>query len=217
MPPLRRHDMAYLGPDATVQATGVDWSAAAWLGDWLGAGKPLVVTRQERGTARARLGAVLPARLGRRRLACTVAGSAITRSTPPLPIHEILAHLPTETARPLRAFADRAAELGVAAGVYGSTAWECLAGEPYRSTSSDVDLVCDPPDRGALAECLAALARAAEQAPARLDGEFRFPGDQAVAWRELLGTRLAPGSRVLAKSLHDVALVTVGTLMDSLP
>lgn len=216
MAALRRHDLAYLAPDADVDADALDANAAAWLRDWLAAGRPLVVTRQEKGAARTRLGAVLPARLGRRRLACTVPADALARTAPPLPIEEVLHCLPPVTAQPLREFAGRAAALGVTAGVYGSTAWERLAREPYRSPQSDVDLVCDPPDRTALVECLAALTRAAERAPTRLDGEIRFPGGQAVAWRELMETRLAPGSRVMAKGLHDVALVAVGTLMESL-
>lgn len=213
-PALRRHDLAYLRPEAPVCAGPPDEPAATWLRDWLCTGRPLVVTRQEQGADGVRLGAVLPARLGRRRLSCVVDHHALTRIEPPLPVAAVLEVLPRGMVGPLQALAQQARDLGVSVGVYGSTAWEKLAGECYRRASSDLDVVCDVAQARALSGCLSALARADEHAP--IDGEIRFPDGRAVAWRELHRSRLASGASVLAKDLYGVALVSMGSLLEAL-
>lgn len=213
---LRRHDLAYLRPGAEIRWGSIDAPAHAWLCDWIGAGKPLVVTRQEENADVVRLGAVLPTHLGRRRLDCSVAPSAIVHAAAPLAIAEVLDVLPETMVAPLQTLSRQAHDFGMAVGVYGSTAWQRLSGEAYRHTESDVDLACAVGAGAALLDWLSALAEVSRRVPARIDGEIRFPDDRAVAWRELLDCRLDPTASVLVKDLRSVALVTVGSLMESL-
>ena len=63
-------------------------------------------------------------------------------------------------------------------------------------------------ERG-FAACLAAFADAARYFPSRIDGEVRFTGGRAVAWRELHDACNGGPSVVLAKSLRDVALLSL--------
>ena len=109
-----------------------------------------------------------------------------------------------------------AESLGIALGVYGSTAWEGLSGESYRRSDSDVDVICDVERRAALSHWLCAMQSAARAMEDHLDGEIRFPGGHAVAWRELARAGLANETRVLVKSSHSVAFATVGSLMEKL-
>ena len=113
------------------------------------------------------------------------------------------------------ALSKRAAELGVAVGVYGSTAWECLAEEPYRHAASDVDLVCDVARPSTLAPWLKALECASDESVLRIDGEIRFPDGCCVAWRELARLGLGRDASVLAKGLQHVTLTRIETLMES--
>lgn len=216
-PVLRRHDLAWLRPGAACHADGLDGPAAAWLRHWLAEGKPLVVTRQQRqhdGDESMRLGTVLPARLGRRRIACTVAAKDVLDIGPPLNAEAVAHVLPADVADALHGLAQQARQLDVPLGVYGSTAWEHLAGETYRRAESDVDMVCDVRDAATLPGILLVLARASRST--RIDGEIRFPDGKAVAWRELQASGLDPDAQVLVKDLHGVELVRVGSLTSTL-
>lgn len=214
-PRLRRHDLAYLRDGAAVQLATSDAAAEEWIGGWIGNGMPLVVTRQDEQRGPIRLGAVLPLRLGRRRVNCNVTGDDVVDTAPPLSVEAIIDRLAPDSAPALEALAARAQELGVAVGVYGSTAWEHLARETYRHAESDIDLVCDVARRSALAPWLAVLERASNASALRIDGEIRFPDGRAVAWRELARCGLDPDAKVLAKDLTQVALTRIGSLMES--
>lgn len=212
---LRRHDLAYLRDGAALHLNASDAGAEAWIGGWIGNGMPLVVTRQDEQCEHLRLGAVLPLRLGRRRVSCNVASDDVVRTAPPLPVEAIIDRLPADGASSLETLTKRAEELGVAVGVYGSTAWEHLARETYRHADSDIDLVCDVAQQSALAPWLAVLERASNEGVLRIDGEIRFPDGRAVAWRELARLGLDPDATVLAKDLTQVALARIDTLMES--
>jgi phosphoribosyl-dephospho-CoA transferase len=215
---LRRHDLAYLHNGAKISFDQVERNARAWLDDWIASGNPLVVARQRESARAVRLGAMLPLRLGRGKLGCEVAGPDLDRVVPAVAVESVLPCVPCATAHALAGLAARANELGVAVGVYGSTAWEHLSREAYRREDSDVDLICDVSSRHALAGWLDAMERASGNAHGRIDGEIRLPDGNSVAWREL--ARFGRGDRdnamVLAKDLRSVALVRVGALLEPL-
>jgi phosphoribosyl-dephospho-CoA transferase len=214
---LRRHDLAYLSDAAALRPVGdATHSPAvhAWLFEWIASGQPLVVARQSSLPSDSiQLGAALPLRLGRAKMACATDGSPV-RIAPALAVEKVLGVLPARDRRTLARLAELAQALGIAVGVYGSTAWECLSGERYRRCDSDVDLICDVSRRDALSPWLRAMESAARDMDDHLDGEIRFPDGQAVAWREL--ARATDGERVLVKSLHNVGFARVGALMESL-
>jgi phosphoribosyl-dephospho-CoA transferase len=215
LPQLRRHDLAYLRSGAEVDPVIMDAGVRAWIREWIAKGKPLVVTRQDEGGDSVRLGAVLPLRLGRRRVGCTVAKSDVARTTPPLSVAAVISRLPAESVHTFEALSKRAADLGIVVGVYGSTAWECLAEESYRHAASDVDLVCDVARPSTLAPWLKALECASDESVLRIDGEIRFPDGCCVAWRELARLGLGRDASVLAKGLQHVTLTRIETLMES--
>ena len=224
---LRRHDLAYLRPGAMRDlqfAAPLSNEAERWLGDWLDAGRPLVVCRQRHHTnadrsvdPRADLGAALPARLGRAKLACRAPLAQITRVEPPLSIDRLRDVLGEKERSALSRLAGVAQRLGVALGAYGSCSWEWLAGETHRSDHSDVDLICDVGHRDTLPYWLGAMESSALDMNDRLDGDVRFPGGQAVAWRELLrALRSDATARVMFKSDREFGFATVGSLAASL-
>jgi phosphoribosyl-dephospho-CoA transferase len=220
MTALRRHDLAYLDDAAAIRPAGVSPYPPfieQWLADWLARGRPLVVARQDSlPTEQIRLGAALPLRLGRAKVACVTDAGRI-RTAPALSVEAVLRVLPLREQRAVGRLSEVAQRLGVALGVYGSTAWECLSGEPYRRPDSDVDLICDVGRRDVLLPWLEAMQSAARDMEDHLDGEIRIPDGQAVAWRELARVSFADSdSRVLVKSLYNVGFTSVATLMESL-
>ena len=221
--PLRRHDLAYLRPGAMRElqfAAPPPGETERWLSDGLAADRPLVVCRQRHDTNADRcidLGAALPARLGRARVACRAPLACIARVEPPLTVDRLRAVLAENERSALARLAGVAQRLGVALGAYGSCSWEWLAGESHRSGNSDVDLICDVAHRDALPDWLGAMQRSAREMDDRLDGEVRFPSGQAVAWRELLQAFWSGAtSRVMFKSHRECGFATVGSLVATL-
>jgi len=206
---VRRHDWVYLRPDAEIAFGSVGDSERTWIGDWLARGNPLVVTRQQAHDSALMLGAALPLAHGVQRIACSVAPSAVLRSRNPVTVDEAIDVLPPVDAAALRRFAATIAGHALQLGLYGSTAWDYFAGGGYRHQGSDIDVICDVASSAGLSACLAAFSEGTRYFRSRLDGEIRFTGGRAVAWREVLEACSGGPAVVLAKSERDVALVTL--------
>lgn len=214
---MRRHDLVYLQPDAAFATSCTETGGAYWLAarDWIAAGRPLVAARQPAAGALL-LGLGLPTRLQRKRLTLSVDREVIADIRPPLAIADCLSQLPAGHAVVLVRLAAQAAACSVRLGVYGSLAWEALSGESYRHADSDIDLICDLEHVGQFAAMLSALQQAAAELPCRLDGELRFPGGHAAAWREIAGQLGRPHVPVLVKGEHEVGLWPLHALTASL-
>jgi phosphoribosyl-dephospho-CoA transferase len=208
---LERHDLVWLAPQAAVAAQpagpccAADPEARRLLADWVAAGHPLIVARQdgELDAGQIRLGLALPPALGKRRLAFRVAREQIARSAPP-PTLSAAAALP-ESWRPLVSRLLGLPAIGAAAPrFYGSAAMQLTTGLACLGADSDLDLLLTPPDGpAALAACRALAAVDAPRCGPRIDGEIRNRSGDAVAWRELA----ADSRQVLLKSLDAVRLV----------
>jgi phosphoribosyl-dephospho-CoA transferase len=214
MQQLRRHDWVYLHAGSLPAIGSTEGAARAWVEGWIVGGGPLVVTRQNGDDeSSVALGIVLPAALGSGRIACSIPSSAIARQRGPVTVDEAASILPTPEAAALRQFAavivDHASQLGV----YGSTAWQFLTAEIYRHANSDLDVICDVASSAGFAACLAAFADAAIYFPSRIDGEVRFTGGRAVAWRELHDACNGGAPVVLAKSERDIALLSLRQIL----
>jgi phosphoribosyl-dephospho-CoA transferase len=211
---LRRHDWVYLRAGVLPAIGSADVAAREWLEGWIAGGGPLVVTRQSAGEETGvALGIVLPAALGSTRIACTIPSSAIARRREPVTVDEAATVLPAAEGRALLQFAAVIAGHALQLGVYGSTAWQFLTAEVYRHAHSDLDLICDVASSAGFAACLAAFADAARYFPSRIDGEVRITGGRAVAWRELHDACNGGPSVVLAKSMRDVALLSLRQIL----
>lgn len=218
--PLERHDLVWLAPAAVGAAQpaspccAADPEASRLLADWVGAGHPLIVARQDGavGAGQIRLGLALPPALGKRRLAFLVARHDIVRSMPPPALSvTALGALPAHW-RPLLTTALALPEvLAAAPRIYGSAAMQFVTGLTCIGADSDLDLLLTPPDwPAALAACRALVALDDPCCPPRLDGEIRNAAGDAVAWRELA----AASRQVLVKSPDQVRLVGRTTFAD---
>lgn len=205
----KRHDWVYLRDGARPAFAPADDEARRFAADWLADARPLVVTRQHAQDGTLALGLCLPATHETRRLACTVSPADVLRHRNPLTVEEAAAVLPDVDASALRRFASTIAGHALQVGVYGSTAWEHFAGGGHRHAHSDIDVICDVASSAGLTACLAAFADGTRYFRSRLDGEIRFIGGRAVAWRELFEACTGGPAMVLAKGERDIALLTL--------
>ena len=210
---MKRHDWAYLRAGARPRFAAADDVTLAFARDWLAQGRPLVIARQPETAGKVALGLALPVEFATRRLACTVDHTEVVRSRNPLTVDEVAHVLSAHDARALRRFAGAVAGHALSVGVYGSTAWESMSCLRYRHEDSDVDVVCDVASSAGLTACLAAFSDGTRDFRSRLDGEIRFTGGRAVAWRELAEACAGTGSLVLAKSERDVALLSLHSVL----
>ena len=221
---MRRHDLAHLVPGATgaIPGPALDPAQQALFMEWRMRDLPLVVTRQPSDDCpgdhaangrTVQLGLTLPQTGGRRRLVCRFPAGDLRVVRPPLSLADCQSRLRPDRAGALARLADRLAGQGITTGVYGSLSWETLSGWTYRHQDSDIDLICDLGRPEHLAEALSALADTAARLDCRLDGELRFPGDIAVAWRELHACAGRQATRVLVKAPDHVALRPLGALV----
>lgn len=211
---LRRHDWVYLHAGVMPAIGSTEDAIRAWIESWIARGGPLVVTRQNSADETSvALGVVVPAALGSGRIACTIEAAAIARQRGPVTVDEAATVLPTADAGALRRFAAVIADAASQLGVYGSTAWQFLTAEIYRHAHSDLDIICDVASSKGFVACLAAFADAAIHFPSRIDGEVRFTGGRAVAWRELHDACNGGPPVVLAKSERDIALLSLRQIL----
>lgn len=175
--------------------------------DWCAAGRPLVIARRhpEDEVGELRLGLATP---DKRRIGLHVTVEAVTGRLPPLPLAEAVDAAPALWCPMLTDLARRAQELGAAAAVYGSLAWQQRTGLPYVRPESDVDLLFAPRDRWQLDRLLDLVAEVGDGNP-RLDGEILLPDGAAVAWRELAGRP----ARLLVKGAAEVGLRDLASVL----
>lgn len=230
MPPLRRHQLARLRPEAWDEILAQPWDAQAHdcLRHWAARHLPLVVTRQDQARRRAghvALGLAAPLAWHRRRIALHVRRAAIAGFDEFPPASDLLrrldgggrdafaarfpahfpAHFAADSTAPLAALLARLDVHHVQPRVYGSHGWQLLTGERYVHAASDIDLwiaVDDAAAADAVAHCLACdvIARP------RLDGELVFPDGRAVAWREWAAWRNGRTRGLLVKRLDGVEI-----------
>ena len=216
-----RHDLVWLTSRGWERAlAGAPAASAAALDAWRDAGWPAVVRRAEDQLApgEVAIGFAMPPRPdggGKLRVGCRVELADVGRRTRALALVGALDAVPPAWREALTALEREAADAGLGVDVYGSVALEALTGQAYVTPTSDIDLLLRPLNRAQLAQGLALLARYAASLP--LDGEIVFPDGRAVAWKELRAAfASAPGTRVLAKGLERVALVSLEELLATL-
>ncbi|MGA1861062.1 malonate decarboxylase holo-[acyl-carrier-protein] synthase [Azospirillum sp. 11R-A] len=175
--------------------------------DWCRAGRPLVIARGRPGDGEGelRLGLATP---DKRRIGLHVAVDAVAERLEPLALAEAAVSAPEAWRRMLADLARRAQELGTAAAVYGSLAWQHRTGLRYVRPESDIDLLFAPHDRRQLEGLLELLMAVGNDSP-RLDGEILLPDGAAVAWRELADRP----ARLLMKGAAEVGLRDLASVL----
>jgi phosphoribosyl-dephospho-CoA transferase len=222
-----RHDLVWLSSRGWEHvAAAAPPEAQGALALWRAGGWPAVVRRAETGLSSNELaiGFALPptrhaegrgSSAGKLRVGCRVDLADVKRRTRALPLVAALDAAPSAWRVGLAALEAEAAAAGIGLAVYGSVALEALTGQRYLTPASDIDLLLRPLNRAQLMAGLALLARHAATLP--LDGEVVFADGRAVAWKELCAAfDGAKGTRVLAKGLDRIALVTPEELLATL-
>jgi phosphoribosyl-dephospho-CoA transferase len=220
MPPLQRHQLAYLSAAGWQEILALPWDAeaSACLAHWAANGLPLVVTcqpaphLQPQPQGPVALGLAAPLMWQPRRLALRIAPAQIAWFAEFPTLAQALPQV-VRSARPaLQSLQAALQRLGVRARVYGSAGWQQLTGLPYVHERSDLDLWIAVDD-AAQADQVVGLLQACRTAM-RIDGELVFTHGGAVAWREWAAWREGRCRKVLVKRLHGAALEQPG---DELP
>lgn len=211
MPPLRRHQLAYLtaqGWQAALE-TERDAQALEGLRHWAAHGLPLVVTRQplplQADRPHVHLGLCAPAAWGRRLLSLRVPAAAIAWFSEFPLLADALQVLPRGARAALAPLADALQAHGQRAHAYGSVGWQQVSTQRYLHARSDLDLWL-PVAHALEADAAAALLLRHAPARPRVDGELVFPDGGAVAWREWAAWRAGQSRALLVKRLHGAAL-----------
>lgn len=184
---LARHSM--------VKASASGWTAAMSrypqlasepiVAGWVHVGRPLIVRRPACTDIAGMipLGLPLPPSHGKRRIAISLAAADIVASAPPPLLADAAATAPAAWGETIYELL----QVLPATRTFGSLAWQYLTGLPYLSNSSDLDLLW-PLSAAEQGDTLPSdIARIAQRAPMRLDGEIVGPAGGAQ-WRELTGT-----------------------------
>jgi phosphoribosyl-dephospho-CoA transferase len=212
-----RHCRAWVRPGARLALPGRERGDAEALAAWFGEGLPAVVCRFDGNAAPGELalGVLAPPGEGGRgrAVSCRVAARDVRRIEPPLGLAEVAARASGVWRRGLGDFIRTVGGSGEF-GVYGSHMWQTVTGRRYVRDDSDIDL-CIParsrPAIGAIGQALLAWERGTGL---RADGEFIFPGDAAVSWREF---HAGTGREVLVKRNGSVGMAPREELLDAVP
>lgn len=196
----QRHDLVWLDPAG-------DYPDA--LSQWLSNGYPCVIPRQDVVTeSQLKVAWSLPRdKSAAGRMAVTIDARQVIRYQPPLPL-TILSQLGIATAALNAEFR----QLEIAAGVFGSFAWQYLTGTEYIHEASDIDLLLPLRTTRQLQRLPELLQALAEISQRRIDGEISFPNGQAVAWREWFSSR----DELLVKSINNIEIIGRNQLMQQL-
>ena len=211
MPPLHRHQLAFLTTAGWQRIVQRDWDATAraCLAHWATHRLPLVVTRQleadDEASDTIALGLPAPGRWERRRIGLRVPRNDVLYFDEFPNAEQVLLLLPQTARAEWHRLAAGLKACGATARVYGSYGWQQLSGLDHVRGESDADLwvaVSDPPQ----ADAAAVLLQTFSHARLRLDGELAFDGGPSVAWREWLTWRAGGAKALLVKTISGSSL-----------
>ncbi|GLS46124.1 phosphoribosyl-dephospho-CoA transferase [Methylobacterium brachythecii] len=209
----RRHDLVRVDPAAwaAMLRQRPDLDGVPHIAGWATAGRPLILRRYFAGEARdlVPLGLPLPPADGKRRLSFAFLPDKLTLHPPVAPA-DARAAAPEAWQLTLDALITLGASHGLTPRPFGSLLWQAATGLTYLAATSDLDLLWPLPTQTIPAGFLVALARIADAAPMRLDGELLLSDGAGLHWRELLD---APDTgEVLAKHIDRLEMRPVAGL-----
>ncbi len=193
---LPRHSLVWLSQAGWQQAThALQPAELALCQRWQEADWPLVVRRQVGAPGNIGLGLAPPpdpATGQKSKLALLCEIGDIVRHQGPLLLRQSIDRAPLAWQSGLAQLDAQLAAEGIEAEVYGSLAWQSVTGQTYVTAHSDIDISV-PLASHAQLNAAGTILRACSLP---LDGELRFPLQQAVAWKEWF---LQDAERVLVK------------------
>lgn len=185
---MRRHDLLMLNPDAVMQSVTCCTSDMAmhYVKQWIATGRAFVHSRQSACTTTLQLGLAFVDRGVKHRAFIQTRYQDVLRIDPPHKLEDCLSMFSEQESIALQHLIFKLKSAGFIPHVFGSVAWEKISGEPYRTTMSDLDLLCDVATLKDVSFVTAAFAEADSELPFSIDGELRFSNDRCVNWREVL-------------------------------
>lgn len=215
---MRRHDLITLKPGAVVQSVVCCTTnrAVQYVQQWIAEGRAFVSPRQNHRSNTLQLGLAFVDNSIKHRAFVQVRCQDVLRCETPHELTECLGLFSEGEAAVLRRLIKKLKSGGLPLYVFGSVAWEKIAGKPYRTEKSDLDLLCDVATLQDVRYVTDALVAADRELPFRIDGELRFPTDECVNWREVV-TALAHHDEldVLVKSEAGVYMSSLDTLLEA--
>ncbi|GEP11211.1 malonate decarboxylase holo-[acyl-carrier-protein] synthase [Methylobacterium gnaphalii] len=212
-PQPHRHDLVRVDPAAWAVKLRQrpDLDGVPHLAGWAEAGRLLIIRRFFPGEPRDSipLGLPLPPADGKRRISFAFSPEDLSPH-PPLALADTRPAAPGTWHSTLDALIALGAEHGLTPRPFGSLLWQVATGLTYLAAASDLDVLWPLPTQTIPAGLLAALARIAEAAPMRLDGELLLPDGAGLHWREVL--EASESGEVLAKHLDRLEMRSVAML-----
>ena len=190
--------------------------AAHHVQQWISEGRAFVCPRQDpRAADVLQLGLAFVDNGIKHRASVQVRRQDVLRCASPHALAHCLDLFGEQPACILGALADKLHAAGYPAYVFGSVAWEMIAGVPYRTDKSDLDLLCDVRTMQDVRFVTSAFAAADRALPFCIDGELRFPNDACVNWREVVAALESHVAMdVLVKSERGVCMSTLDGLLE---
>lgn len=204
---MQRHQLVFVSPVRwrSLIAARHELDRDATLATWVDRGWPLIARRPGAADFEGLpLGLPLPPGLGKRRIAVTMRPEDVVKTRPPPLLEEAAAVAPASWTETLKLIVALSISHGGPARVFGSLAWQWIAGLPYLTAHSDLDLLLPCAAPGQIEAQIAGLAAIDANAPMRIDAELVRPDGAAVNWREWQSSSPV----VLVKSMAGVATVT---------
>ena len=189
--------------------------AAHTVQQWIAEGKALVCPRQDPRLSALQLGLAFIDHGVKHRAFVQVRRADVLRATSPHALVDCLDLFGEKEASTLRHLAETLRAAGFPLYVFGSVAWEMITGVPYRTASSDLDLLCDVRTLQDVRFVTNTLAAADGALPFRIDGELRFPNEACVNWREaVIAREVGDEMEVLVKGETGVSMSTLEHLLE---
>jgi phosphoribosyl-dephospho-CoA transferase len=204
----QRHDLLRIDPGGWRRALALrtDLACSELLSGWADRGWPAMVRRYlaSEPSDQIPIAISLPRTVGKSGVALLVQPGDVMAQLVPTSLSDVVPHAPAHWRPVLQQLAMIATRFRSAHAVFGSLLWQRLTGMTYLHEGSDLDLIWRVAHAAQARQLAVAIEACAVHSPMSIDGEFIFPNDGAVNWREFH----SPEQAMLLKTLHGVDIVT---------
>lgn len=214
---MRRHDLLTLKPDAEMHSVSCCTSnkAEIYVKQWILEGRPFVCPRQNPRSHDLQLGLAFVDGGVKHRAFIQASYQDILRGDSPYKLEDSLDVFSQSETEVLRTLVEELKAAGLSIYVFGSVAWEKMSGRPYRTSKSDLDLLCDVATLQDVWLVTKAFASADRELPFNIDGELRFVNDDCANWREVTAALDHHDEiEILVKGETGVYLSTLHSLLE---
>ncbi len=214
---MYRHDLVYLHPDEAFNIVNASLpsSVTQAIDKMIVAKQPFTICRQStQYISKVATSYVENNRKYRLALLLSMAPKVVTR---PLALCTLIPSLPEQIQQQTQDFIDHCIGFNTEVYAYGSFANQYLTNLAFVTPSSDLDILIVVNDMDRLIDILLEIQHfknfAESKMSLRIDGEVRLNDYQDVSFNELIHAILFNISTVIVKTLYEVELQTIATLL----